>query len=156
MKLIPLTQGKFAMVDDGDYEELAKHKWHFKVKDGAIRNITIAKGKQKKIYMHRIVMEMAGIVIPVGKIVDHHDRDKCNNQRSNLRLATNTQNQWNSKISSKNTSGAKGVCQDKGRWRADIRLDGKRKFLGYFPTKEEAVARYREEANTHYGEGYAI
>jgi hypothetical protein len=71
---IPLTQGKFAIVDPGDYERLAKYKWFavryergfyavraIKAKDG--------RGRQKNVRMHR---EILGV--PEGKIIDHISR----------------------------------------------------------------------------------
>ena len=72
--------------------------------------------------------------------VDHKDGDRANNRWDNLRLATHTQNQWNTRTRSDNSSGFKGVTRPEGRtkWHAYINENGRRKFLGSYPTAEEA------------------
>ena len=74
--------------------------------------------------------------------VDHVNQDRSDNRWVNLREATNSQNQHNTKLFSSNTSGVKGVCWHKGakKWLARIRMNGKRVDLGLFNTIEEAKA----------------
>lgn len=86
--------------------------------------------------------------------VDHRDLDKANNRWSNLRLATNGQNQANTPKRRRNTSGIKGVYWHKrrGKWQAAIMVSGRLKSLGYRNTKEEAAALYAAAANQHFGE----
>lgn len=82
MKLIPLTQGLFAKVDDEDYEYLNQFKWMAtKVRTTfyAIRNVQI-NGKWKHLSMHREIMQT-----PDDMETDHKDWDGCNNQRHNMR-----------------------------------------------------------------------
>lgn len=64
--------------------------------------------------MHRVIAERMGLDI-TRKQVDHRDRDKYNNQRSNLRVATNGLNRANSDLNSNNKSGFKGVHLQKKR-----------------------------------------
>ena len=80
MKQIPLTQGKFAIIDDKDFEYLNQWKWTY---DGryAIRSVAFTVGKRSKIYMHRIILNT-----PVGMDTDHIDMNRLNNQRLNLRI----------------------------------------------------------------------
>lgn len=72
--------------------------------------------------------------------IDHKDCNRSNNRWDNLRLATKEQNQWNTGVRGDNSSGFKGVTRPKGRtkWHAYINVDGRRKFLGSYPTAEEA------------------
>jgi len=72
--------------------------------------------------------------------VDHRNGVRSDNRWSNLRLATRTQNQWNTGTRSDNSSGFKGVTRPKGRtkWHAYINENGRRKFLGSYLTAEEA------------------
>lgn len=72
--------------------------------------------------------------------VDHKDTDRGNNRWDNLRLATHTENQWNTGVRADNVSGSKGVTRPRGRtrWHAYITEGGRRRFLGSFPTVEEA------------------
>ena len=80
--------------------------------------------------------------------IDHIDGDRVNNAWANLRLATQAQNQANSKRTIRNQSGYKGVHwrADHSRWAAQIRLDGKNRFLGYFEKPEEAHDVYMAAA----------
>lgn len=83
--------------------------------------------------------------------IDHRDLNKANNRWDNLRPATNLQNIANRSSWSK--SGFKGVYKPIGRndYRTEIRINGKRKLLGYFKTPEEAHAVYVKAANDVHG-----
>lgn len=76
--------------------------------------------------------------------VDHVNNNGLDNRKLNLRLATRSQNAFNTKIKSSNTSGYKGVsfCKLTGKWVARIRLDGTYKNLGRFDTPEKAHEAY--------------
>lgn len=76
--------------------------------------------------------------------IDHIDGDRSNDRISNLRLATRQQQQWNTDRSCRNTSGCKGVSfyRRLGLWRADIRVGGRQRCLGYFKEKTDALAAY--------------
>lgn len=99
-----------------------------------------------------------GFAIHFGRwpngMLDHINGVRSDNRISNLRECTNAQNLRNAKRSSANTSGVKGVYFDKAsmKWRALIRVDGKKVYLGYFATKEEAGCAYRKAATEHFGE----
>lgn len=87
-------------------------------------------------------------------LIDHIDGNKLNNKWDNLREATVGQNACNKKISSHNTTGYKGVSvgRTQNTWVAVIRLDGKVKKLGTFPTPEDAHQAYCEAASAYHGE----
>jgi len=81
MKLIPLKNGGFALVDSIDFDTINKHTW-FNSKGHALRNSWDSKLKrQVTIYMHRQIMKC-----DKGRIVDHKNHNGLDNQRSNLRL----------------------------------------------------------------------
>lgn len=85
--------------------------------------------------------------------VDHVSGDKLNNRRSNLRIATPTQNARNTRLARNNTSGFKGVSETaEGRWRARITVDWIEIRLGNFDTREQAAAAYDAAALIHHGE----
>jgi len=84
--------------------------------------------------------------------IDHANGTRDDNRWANLREATQSQNLANSSRRSDNTSGFKGVGQRRGRWRAQIRKDGRRIHLGTFSTPEAAHAAYLKAANDHHGE----
>jgi hypothetical protein len=138
VKLIPLTQGKFAMVDDADHGWLIQWKWYFHSQGYAARSLWIAgENRSTCILMHNVINPPVG-----GLETDHLDRDRLNNQRSNLKSKTHSGNMHNQSLRVDNTTGAKGVhfLKRTGRWQAYIDIDGKRHHLGYFTTKGEAVA----------------
>lgn len=152
MKQIPLTQGKFALVDDEDFEELNKHKWYAQ-KDGntfyANRKVGIGQGKEKVDIMHRIILGVTDSKIKV----DHIDHNGLNNQRQNLRIATSAQNAMNKKSSKNTSSKYKGVTYRRlNKWEASIYLFKKYKYIGIFSTEIEAAKAYDEMAKLHFGE----
>ena len=156
MKLIELTKNQFAIVDDVDYETLSKHKWHAKkTRHGycAARNAAIAPGQRKTEYMHIVIAERCGL--NTDMIIDHIDGDSLNNQRNNLRPATNKENCCNRPLKNKNnTAGLKGVTFAKkyNKWQAQIRHNGRRIWLGYFDDVNAAARAYDEKAIELFGE----
>jgi len=134
MKEILLTQGKVALVDDEDFESLNAFKWHAKKSHNAfyaMRNSPRINGKRHHIRMHREIINT-----PDGMETDHIDRNGLNNQRSNLRVVTNQQNQFN--------RNPKGYYFHKPtqKFQAQIWLNGKNIYLGLFETALEAQASY--------------
>lgn len=146
MKSIPLTQGKFAIVDDGDYEYLNQFKWW--VSDGgyAVRTQWLP---SKKIKMHREIMNT-----PEDMITDHINGNKLDNRRENLRVCNKSQNAANAKTYNTNKSQARGVSLHKqsGKWRASITVSRKNIHLGLYETVEEASRAYINAANKHFGD----
>ncbi len=148
MKRISLTQGKFALVDDEDFERINQYKWYA--------------GKNKRTYyagrhfcsrttirMHRVIMNA-----PKGMEVDHRDGNGLNNCKGNLRFCTQSQNQQNQQALQGGTSLYKGVSshtKDK-KWRACITLNSKTYYLGNFYNEIKAALAYDEKAKELFGE----
>lgn len=105
-------------------------------------------------FEHRIIWEMFNGPIPDGMSIDHMDRVRSNNHPDNLRLATHQQNHFNRTKQSNNKSGYKGVSwhKQKQKWVAQIKIDGRNKFLGFFHDPEKAYEAYCEKALEYYGE----
>jgi hypothetical protein len=145
MKLIPLTQGKFAKVDDADYEMLMQRKWFASKKDSGNEPLFYActKLNNKKVYMHRYLVETD---LPH---IDHKNNDPLDNQRHNLKPCTNAENISNSRLRKDNKVGVKGVYPHKGKYRSDFRRNGKLYYMGQFVTIEEARIA-REEGIKEY------
>jgi hypothetical protein len=86
--------------------------------------------------------------------VDHINGIKNDNRLGNLRPATRSQNQANMRKHDANTSGYKGVSwnQQHRKWRANIRVNGRLKYLGAFDGPAEAHAAYLRAAEGGFGE----
>lgn len=151
MKKIPLTHGKFALVDDEDFEYLNQWKWHSCTKGYAKRSKKFVKddGKIscKSIFMHKLILN---VKYPLQ--VDHIDLNKSNNQKSNLRVATNSENACNRlKIKSSNNK-FKGVWKSKkGKYYARIFRHKKCIHLGHFKTEIDAAMAYNKAALIEFG-----
>lgn len=148
MKLIPLINGGFAKVDDSDFEYLSGFRWR---KDGYgyVSTSTHGRRNRKRVTMHGLIVGKNGDLVP-----DHKDGDKLNNQRENLRPATNSQNQANAKISTRNKSGFKGVSWHvhNKMWVVKIRKDGKQIHIGHFRNIKDAALAYDAAARDLFGE----
>ena len=152
---IPLTQGKIALIDDDDYEEISKYKW-FANKRGktyyAIRNSTYENGKRYLIYMHSII---AGT--PKGMETDHMNGNGLDNRKENLRFCSPMENTYNRPEMKRKTpkfSKYKGVYWRKSRnkWHVRIQANGKREYVGMYDDEIEAAKAYDAAAKKFHGE----
>lgn len=152
MKRIPLTQGKFALVDDEDYDRLmAMGSWMYH-RGYAIKSKRIKKnGKwtSDAVRMHRLIIE-----IPEGFEVDHINLNKSDNRRSNLRICTRTENIINRLVQKNNSSGFKGVTWHRRikKFQARIGVGKKRMHLGYFDCPIDAAKAYNIAAKQNHGQ----
>ena len=124
------------------WEELNTYTW-FKANTGyAMTNIN-----RVHYLFHRMVIEC-----PEGMEVDHINRNKTDNRKSNLRTVTHRENNINKGITRANTSGCTGVSfiKNRNKWYANICVHGRTKGLGFYDEYEDAV-KARKEAEIKYG-----
>lgn len=154
MKTIPLNKGMVALVDDEDFEELSKYKWHahFVKTDGKYRarRVFMIKRQNYHMKMHRQIM---GVTDPKIQ-VDHKNRDTLDNRRENLRICNENQNQQNKKKHENCSSKYKGVIlRESGKWRVRISIpSGKRIQLGEYIHEVDAGTAYNLAAFELFGE----
>ncbi len=146
-RTIPLTQGKVAIVDAGDYDRLACHKWHAK-RVGDSFYAARSEGRTM-IFMHREILNA-----PDGLVCDHKNHDALDNRRSNLRICTQAENCRNSRPRKGGTSQYKGVSwhNKAHKWRASICYDGVNKHIGYYDYEQDAAIAYDDMAIELFGE----
>jgi hypothetical protein len=139
MRTIELTQGQHTVVDDEDYERLAAHKWSAQHSRNTVYAVRRGTSSGSLIMMHREILHLEHTTARI----DHRDRDGLNNQKSNLRIATQSQNQQNAVRSKPALSGYRGVQQTRGgRWTARATLNGVTRHLGTYDTPEQAALAF--------------
>jgi len=143
------------MVDDADFDRVSQFKWtamkvvnKFGVQYYAYRTVWSdwkAK-KQERILLHRFILGA-----PKGQSVDHKNRNPLDCRRSNLRLATASQQTINRVR--RNKSGYRGVFQlSGGKYMAFIVSGGKKRYLGSFTDPIDAATAYDRSAIQMHGE----
>ena len=110
----------------------------------------VGRFKSRLVMAHRVLFCLAHGFYPPH--IDHINGVRYDNRISNLRAASHSINNRNMETRSDNTSGVVGVSYYKrdGNWQANITLSGKTRHLGYFGTKEDAIAA-RKAAEEKYG-----
>lgn len=141
MKRIKLTKGRYALVDDEDFEFLQKWSWH----TDHDRYAVCKDSPTSVLYMHRLLMNA-----PKGIVVDHINGDGFDNRKGNLRLCTHGQNIANSKISKNSKTGYKGVSFHEAESKYNCFIQ--RTWIGYFDNPRHAAIAYDLWAKDLFGE----
>ncbi len=151
---IPLTKGKFAIVDPKDYKHLSKYKWFAQRGKETFYAVRVGRKSEarngKNIWMHRVILGL-----DEGVFCDHINHNGLDNRKVNLRPATRSQNMCNRpKTKSHCWSKFKGVSfrVDQNRWVSEIQVDGKSMFLGYFGDEIGAAKTYDRAARKFHGQ----
>ena len=161
MKTVPLhgkiAAGRVALVSDRDYRLVSQYRWRVTERkfegrrpDGPYAVTTITKdGRRTLLQMHSLITGYP--------LTDHKNHNGLDNRRSNLRPATNSQNQQNRQPNLRSTSQYKGVhwSTRERRWRATIKHEGTARTLGNFIAEEQAALAYDAAARSLFGE-YAV
>lgn len=132
-----LAAGRLMLIDEADIHRLGPFKWHVATNGYARRDVSRFHDPAEFVYVHRLVM---GLKDGDGKIVDHINRDRLDNRRANLRLATASENNRNT-TRTWGSSPYRGVSWDprRGKWRATGKLADRQAWLGYFSDELEAA-----------------
>ncbi len=140
-------RGKFAIVDDEDFEMVSGLRWFMSPQGYARRRAPGTTGNVT-LLMHRLINRTAD-----GLQTDHINGDRLDNRRANLRSCSAAENAMNRGAAKNNSSGARGVSfiKSHGLFAARIRVRRRLRFLGYFKTVAEASASYERAAAEAFG-----
>lgn len=145
---VPLTNSSLvAIIDAQDTTLVMAYTWRVQSAKGRPMSIRARQQGAKAVLLHRLLL-----CPPDGLVVDHRDGDIFNNQRSNLRICTNSENLKNTKPRSHSSSGVRNVqLRNKGRgrksWCATVTSDGKvyRKWFGSTDDAKLRASQWAEE-----------
>jgi len=149
---IDLLKGFFCLIDPEDQDFAESLSWYRDASGYAVRGFK--RPKYRRLYLHReIAARSIGRELLPDEVVDHINRDKLDNRRSNLRVCTPAQNAANKSLQVNSTTGFKGVSlAPSGNYHAAIRLNGTSRRLGSFPDPREAAWMFDQFAIGVYGE----
>lgn len=141
---IKVGKKNFALISPEDYDLVASYTWWFST------GYAYTKIDDKVISMHRLIL---GASKPFE--VDHINRNRLDNRRENLRLASHQQNMMNANYKKRPTSSIfKGVYmpRNKSKWKAKIQHNGKAIHLGTYIDEKTAAMAYNNKAKELFGE----
>lgn len=147
MKQINITKNQITLVDDQDYDYLSQYKWHAQWNKYTRSYYAVRNEGRTAILMHREILNT-----PSHLLCDHEDHNTLNNQRYNLRNATQSQNQMNRKLNINNTLGEKCISKSGTGFRVQIEKDGKFVFRKSYRNLSDAISARDEEIQKHHGE----
>lgn len=146
MKTLTLPCGRAVQMDDADFDRFGTLQWRsMRSAQKQDRYYVIRWAGKKNEYLHRVIL-----AAPDDSLVDHVNGDGLDNRRVNLRLATRSQNNVNRTLPS--GTGLRGVEIVRGKFRAHIRRDGKKRHLGIYPTLREAGLAYDKAAKAAWSD----
>ena len=139
--------------DKEDYEKIKDYCWHFNKEDGYLyaNDGTFTEG-YTTVKIHRIILDLTQEDIDLVGDHIHGKETRNDNRKSNLRIATYSENRMNSQIAKNNTSGIIGIGYYDGVWFSRIGLNGKSILLGKFTNKEDAIKARKKAEEKYFGE----
>jgi hypothetical protein len=146
-RLVPLTRGLFAIIDEADFERVSAHRWYAVViPAGYVYARSTGRIDGRRQYLHQFVLGIDG-----RDIGDHRNGDGLDNRRSNLRRCSHKENIRNQRTALGKVL-PKGVSPKGKKYAAKIRVDGRLIWLGVFETITEATLAYDTAAKQFFGE----
>lgn len=151
-RIIYLTQGQTCLIDEADYEQVKKYRWHAQKREGIYYAATMLKtpeGKTMLLPLHRFLL---GLKPYDERSALHKNWNRLDNRRSNLIIATHKEVMFRRKKAPNTSSRFLGVYKHKsGKWQAYIVSDGYMNYLGLYESEVDAARAYNEMAESFFG-----
>lgn len=150
-KKIPLQNGMFALIDDEDFEKVNEFNWTYALSDGYPLIFSNYIGNNKEILkLSRFIL---GLEKSNNDYVFHKNKNDFDFRKNNLIVSDRKGWVRKSKGWKNSSSKYKGVSWNKAlsKWQAGIKVQGKRKHLGYFSLEAEAALAYNKAAIQFFG-----
>lgn len=146
-KVVPLTQSKYALVSEEDYEIVNQYNWSAAIMSNTEEYLAKACINGKTIRMHNLILK-------TNKVIDHINNNPLDNRRENLRICSQHQNIMNNRGHKNSTSKYKGVSWQNrsSKWVVQITHNRKVQFSKLFIDEEEAARAYDKKAKELFGE----
>lgn len=140
-------QGFEFIIDAEDLSKVSDRCWSVNA-NGYLQTNAYAEGKT--LLLHKFIVGD----YKKGFCVDHIDRNKLNNRKTNLRICLPKDNAKNTSIRIDNTSGFTGVykSKDRSKWWAEITANGEKHYLGSFENFNDAVRARLDAEKEYFGE----
>lgn len=147
------SKGEEFYFDLEDYEKIKDYCWHltgYKDKTTNTRYVSSFDCNNKVLYMHRLILNIHDTCSKIQ--VDHINHNKQDNRKQNIRIVTNSENQFNIPLRKNNSSGYIGVSYNNSKdiWYATIRVNGKTKYLGGSKNKDVAIKLRKKAEKIYY------
>lgn len=148
-RLVPLTQGKHAIVDSSDFDLVSGLTWQYSTHGYAVHSYHDRQTKKRKsISMHRLILGVSDRSIHI----DHISGNGLDNRRSNLRTCTHTENHFNRhRPYGKSRFLGVSFSDKEDRWTASLKAYLRQYWLGYYETEEDAARAYDSAAKYYQG-----
>lgn len=148
-RLVPLTKGLYAIVDDSQYKKVMTREWSALWSKNGRRYYATSRDGRKTIYMHRFIL---GLDYGDPRDGDHIETmATLDNRQDNLQIVSQAENTRRSKKQLRRKDGLKGAHKHRNQWHSHITENRKSFYLGSFKTELEAHIRYCEEAKKRFG-----
>lgn len=132
---LELDNGFKTIIDVEDYDLIKPYKW-FVHKSRDIGSLYVkTRINSKDVRLHRFIMGVFDSQVEV----DHGNHDTFDNRKSNLRICTRQQNQFNR--SKQGNNKYKGIYSRSHKWVSQINFNGNI-YLGTYETDREAALAY--------------
>ncbi len=152
MKKIKLSQNKYALIDNEDYDRINQWSWYYHTGYARRCIYPYGRGKTITLFLHRIVFnrkKWRG-----DEEVDHINGNTLDNRKKNLRICSRAENMMNQKnLHKKSYSGIRGIHWDKNyqKWSVHIKIGGIQKYFGSFETIQQARKVHKKEVVGLFG-----